>query len=488
MYRIHVMPADKEIYAEGGENLLALLRQHKLAPDAPCGGNGKCEKCRVVINGAEALACRTEVHCDTEVIISSATGSAILTASNEEYSVYNPIAPGYSACFDIGTTTVVCYLLNADDGSEICSAAALNPQRVYGADVISRIQSAVSDTVDAQAELIRSCMEGLISECCEKSGIAPADVGTLSVVGNPCMQQLFMRIDTKNLASVPFSPEIVSEDIIPAAPYISICPEAVLTVVPDISGYVGADTVACILSTGMYRTEKTVLMVDIGTNGEMVLSHNGRLAACSTAAGPALEGANIRFGMRGAEGAIDRVEYKNGSFSCHVIGDSEAAGICGTGLVDAVSEALKAGIINRRGRISSGDEIYGERIIKLSDAVYLTQNDIREFQLAKGAISTGISLLARHFGIGLEEIDEVLLAGAFGSYMNPASAVGTGLIPRELKGKIRPVGNAAGAGAKAIARDRDNLALCGKLARMTEFIELADEPDFEKQFAKNMYL
>jgi len=232
-----------------------------------------------------------------------------------------------------------------------------------------------------------------------------------------------------------------------------------------------------VLATGMYQAVDTVLMVDIGTNGEMVLAHKGRMAACSTAAGPALEGANIQFGMRGSAGAIDHVTEAG----CTVIGGGEAVGICGSGLIDAVAMMLRKGILNKRGRVNTADHNY-----YLTDRIYLTQEDIRQVQMAKGAIAAGIRLLAEYLGITVEQIDWVILAGAFGSFMDPDSACRIGLLPEELRGKITAAGNIAGSGSKMLALNGDQLVLSQRLVEKIEFLELASQASFQRTFAKNM--
>ena len=210
------------------------------------------------------------------------------------------------------------------------------------------------------------------------------------------------------------------------------------------------------------------------------------MTACSTAAGPALEGAKIRFGMRGAPGAIDHVWVEDGKIRCSVIGGGEAKGICGSGLIDAVASLLELGLLNARGRLLADEEADGERIARLTDTVYITQNDIREVQMAKGAIAAGISLMARELGIEISQIDKVLLAGAFGSFLKPESACRIGLLPDELLKKITAVGNAAGSGAKMMACSKDEFARTDELISHIEFIELASLPDFQREFAKNM--
>lgn len=227
-------------------------------------------------------------------------------------------------------------------------------------------------------------------------------------------------------------------------------------------------------------------MVDIGTNGEMVLAHNRRMTACSTAAGPALEGANIRFGMRGAEGAIDHVWVEDGEIHCSVIGGRKAAGICGSGIIDAIAALLDLKLLNKRGRIQSAVEIDDQRIVRLTDTVYLTQEDIRQVQMAKGAIAAGIHLMCAHLDITPADIHHVILAGAFGSYMNPESACRIGLLPKELLGKISAGGNLAGIGSKMLAINKEQLPLTQDLLSRIEFLELADLPAFQKTFAKCM--
>ena len=250
---------------------------------------------------------------------------------------------------------------------------------------------------------------------------------------------------------------------------------------PDIGGFVGADTAACILATGMSEQEETTLLVDIGTNGEMVLGNRHRLVACSTAAGPALEGAGIRWGMRGSTGAIDHVWREDQQLRCSVIGGGEAIGICGSGLIDAAATALELGLLNSRGRV-----LNTEHTIPLQGEICLTQEDIRQLQLAKGAIAAGIRLMARQLGISPGNIDRVYLAGAFGTFLNPRSACKIGLLPPELDGKIRSVGNAAGSGAKILAAGEDALAQVQRIVDRTEFLELASLPDFNRYFAESM--
>ena len=483
---VRVLPENILIDAADGSILLDVLRSHKLAPDAPCGGHGTCGKCKVLVDGTEQLACQTVVDRDMTVTVPEKTERTNVLETGLDVSVpMNPVQPGYLLAFDIGTTTVVGYLLD-EQGHEVSSASMLNPQEPFGADVISRIQLALNGEADAMTACIRDGLAKLTQEACEKAGVDASQIGVVSVVGNPCMQQLFLGMSVKNLATVPFAPSITKSNIQPAKDVVSLWKNAVLLTPPDISGYVGADTMGCILSTKMYASDAITLMVDIGTNGEMALGNKDRMTACSTAAGPALEGAKIKFGMRGAPGAIDHVWVEDGNIQCSVIGGGKAKGICGSGLIDAVASLLELGLLNARGRLLTDEEVDGERIARLTDSVYITQNDIREVQMAKGAIAAGISLMARELGIEISQIDKVLLAGAFGSFLKPESACRIGLLPAELLAKITAVGNAAGSGAKMMACSKEEFARTDELISHIEFIELAALPDFQREFAKNM--
>lgn len=471
-----VSVANQKITCREGINLLELLREHSCAPDAPCGGNGVCGKCKVKVNGEEVLSCRYSVTSDIAVELPGKADAEILTAGKAVSVPVDPVRDGFLAAFDIGTTTVVCFLMDPA-GRELAVESMLNPQAPFGADVISRIQRAMKGEQEALTKVIRNGMTELLERCCNKAGISPREIGVVSVVANPCMQQLFMGLDVSNLAAVPFAPVITKAETVQAGEYLPICTDAVLLVIPDISGYVGADTMGCVLSSGMYKAEDTVLMVDIGTNGEMVLAHKGRMVACSTAAGPALEGTNIQFGMRGSTGAIDHVTMDGYS----VIGDVEAVGICGSGLIDAVAVMLSKGMLNKRGRVLTGDHNYA-----LTDKVYLTQEDIRQVQMAKGAIAAGIHLMAEYLGITVSQIDRCILAGAFGSFMDPDSACRIGLLPGELKGKIAAAGNIAGSGGRMLALNKGQLKLAQSLVEQIEFLELASLPNFQRTFVKNM--
>jgi len=485
-FHVTVLPQNTVLNAEAGDNLLSLLRHHGLAPDAPCGGHGTCGKCRVTVNGEPCLACGVSVWQNLTVLLHAASETAILHDGIGAETIVQPARAGYLLAFDIGTTTVVGYLLDGKTGQELGSASCLNPQKDYGADVISRLRHALNGGLAELTARIREALRVLAEKLCGEAAVDPASVGTVCIVGNPAMQQLFLGIEPSNLVEIPFAPVLTEAKTEPAALYLPALSNAILLTVPDISGYVGADTVACVLATRLEQQLGHTLLVDIGTNGELVMSSQGRMVACSTAAGPALEGAKIRFGMRGAKGAIDHVTIRDGKLCCSVIGGGEATGICGSGLIDAAAAALELGLINRRGRIQCIDEMEGERFIPLTKNVYLTQTDIRELQMAKGAIAAGIEMMAEKLGITPEQLDQVYLAGAFGTFMDPASACRIGLLPGIDPEHIVACGNAAGSGAKLLASNARELERAQELTERIEFLELAADPDFTMCFAENM--
>lgn len=479
--RVTVLPQGKIIRCQKGEKLLSVLQSAGFAVDAPCAGAGKCGKCRVIVDGEDRLSCSLTVEHSMEVVLPEQETSRVLAAGLDGRRSMSPPQKGFLLAFDIGTTTVAGYLLDGITGRDLASESMLNPQSSFGADVISRIRYALQGGKRILTEGIQCALTEMTVAMCQRAGIQPDQIGAICIVGNPAMQQLFLGISPENLARIPFAPVLTEAKYVQAREYIPCCTNAILMIVPDISGFVGADTVACILATGMDRQEEPTLLVDIGTNGEMVLGNQGRMVACSAAAGPALEGADITYGMRGQKGAIDHVWIEDGMLCCSVIGNGAADGICGSGLVDAVAAALELGLLDQRGSIQNE-----EKRIWLRDGVYLSQADIRQFQMAKGAIAAGIELMTRHLGIGLQEIGKVCLAGAFGTFMDPGSACRTGLLPPVLLDKIVAVGNAALSGAKIMACDQWQLEHAQNLVKQVERIELGSDPDFRRAFARNM--
>ena len=393
------------------------------------------------------------------------------------------------AAFDIGTTTIAGYLLDSEDGRILAVESRMNPQAQYGADVIMRANYALEHGTDVLSRCIREAVNEMLGVLAGDAGISREDIFQVCIVGNTCMHHLFLGISPASLVHAPYTPAVSERLVLNAGDYgLDVQRKAELIMLPDIAGYVGADTCGCLLALRQDQKDEISLMIDIGTNGEMVLGNRNRLVTCSTAAGPAFEGAKIECGMRGAAGAVDHVKYENGKWDYTTVGNQPAVGLCGSGLIDLVAGLLDAGMLDENGALSSGQEKQGVfMLVPLEQAgnergVYLTQKDIGEVQLAKAAIAAGIQMLMKRLGITEEEICSVYIAGAFGNYMDPVSAGKIGLLPAALVKKVKPVGNAAGEGAKiALVNEREMLEM-DELVGKIDFVELAASGDFQDYF------
>ena len=391
--------------------------------------------------------------------------------------------------FDIGTTTIAGYLLDGEDGRTLAVESRMNPQAQYGADVIMRANYALEHGTDVLSQCIREAVNEMLGVLAGAAGISRDDIFQVCIVGNTCMHHLFLGISPASLVHAPYTPAVSERLVLNAGDYgLDVQRKAELIMLPDIAGYVGADTCGCLLTLRQDLKDEISLMIDIGTNGEMVLGNKERLVTCSTAAGPAFEGAKIECGMRGAAGAVDHVKFEDGKWSYTTVGDKPAVGLCGSGLIDLVAGLLDAGMLDENGVLSSGQEKPGVFVLVPKEqagtekGVYITQKDIGEVQLAKAAIAAGIQMLEKQLGLMEDQIDSVYIAGAFGNYMDPVSAGRIGLFPETLVRKVKPVGNAAGEGAKiALVNEREMLEM-DELVRKIDFVELAASADFQDYF------
>ena len=470
-YTLTFLPSGLRAQVEAGATLLSAQIAAGLRPDAPCGGRGTCGKCAVILeDGSSVLACQMPVNRDMAVTLPQAGAARILTAGLAAR-VTPDGADRYALALDIGTTTLVAYLLDGATGDTLATASCLNPQGQYGADVISRIERALAGEGEALARCVRGALSELAREAAAQFGIDVSEITRAAIVGNTAMHHLLMNIDPRPLVTPPYMPRVFEAMEVPAAGLLPI--SGSVRLLPNIAGFVGGDTVGCMAAARFDALSEMTLMIDIGTNGEMVLGDAQGRTACSTAAGPAFEGAKISCGMRGAPGAVDHAWLEGGELRYSVIGGGDGVGLCGSGLLDLVACLLELGIIDESGRMEGGDyALPGSRVT-------LTQKDVREVQLAKAAIRAGIELLAQKRGIEIGDIQRVLLAGAFGNYLNPASACRIGMIPPALLHRVTPIGNAAGEGAKLSALSASEFEYSQRLARGTEFLELASLPQFQ---------
>ena len=419
-------------------------------------------------------------------------------------------APSFALAYDLGTTTLAAALLDLSDGSEKAVVSRMNPQTALGDDVISRISHAVQQPEGLRdlRDAVTAAVGEMARELCRMAGVDSASVHTAAFSGNTTMEHLLCGIDPAPLSMVPFVPVFGRGLSVPAAELgLAIHPEARAHVFPVIGGFVGGDTVAGLLATALPERAGATLFVDVGTNGEIVLSHGGRLWAASTAAGPAFEGARISCGMRAAAGAIEKVVI-DGRVRFGVIGGGAPAGLCGSGLIDLCGQLLKCGAIGCDGRFADPENMpasvppdvsarfrrdaEGGVEFVLSDdgtrRVSLTGRDVRELQLAAGAIRAGIAILLRQAGLEIGQVDHVLVAGGFGSFIRRDNAQRIGLLPPELPhDRIVYIGNASLAGAKWVALSRRARARAEVVARLARHVELSNDPDFAMEFAMAMY-
>ena len=416
----------------------------------------------------------------------------------------------YGIAFDVGTTTVVGTLLELSSGRELAIASRMNPQAAYGDDVLSRINhcSQTSEGMQHIQESILNCINEMIGSLCSESNIKANHVYEVSIAGNTTMEHIFCGINPKPLGEVPFVSAFSRGLMLPATDLsVPINSRGRVYVFPIIGGFVGGDTTACILSSELWKNNGSSLMVDIGTNGEIVLANNGKSWAASAAAGPALEGARISCGMRATTGAIEKILF-NDDVEYSVIGEVEPIGICGSALIDIMAELLRFGIVQNTGQMLLADQISADipetlksRIIADKNGqpefliakgsndrkITITHKDVRELQLAVGAIRAGIEIMLNKAGIEIENLERILLAGGFGSYIRKENAKRIGLLPTQAKNdSIVYIGNASLAGSKWALLNTEARKQAEKIAQNTEHVELSLDPEFQMKFSEAM--
>src|SRR6266850_1331402 len=415
----------------------------------------------------------------------------------------------FGLAIDIGTTSVVTTLVELESGEQLASVSSLNPQAVFGGDLMSRIAFAQFNPVNLRKLTTRilGLLNQHIEQVCREAGVLPKWVYKVVVVGNTCMHHLVLGIDPSHVGLAPYAP-VMRHALVTTARelHLKTAPEAQVCFLPIVAGFVGADAVAVALATRMDAGDRLRCAVDIGTNGEVVLGSRARLLACSAPAGPALEGAQIRHGMRGALGAIDRVTVDD-DVHVHTIGETAALGICGSGLIDLLAGLLDAGVIDPTGliQVDQRDELpprLGDRVVMRGEErqfivlrageagaareIVLTQDDVRQVQLAKGAIASGVQMLVHVSGVPPADVAELMLAGGFGNYVSIPSALRIGLIPALPVERVRYVGNAASLGAQLCLLSEAERSRAAEVAARIEHVSLAAHPDFEQIFVDCM--
>lgn len=527
MASVMVAQTGRKIVCVERANLLKTLVDAGVFVDNPCNGTGVCGKCKVrVLSGAVSdmseteqrllrpeevtegirLSCMTEVLGDVEVeTLQRERKHKVLTKGYVPEFEKDVYAGGYGLAIDIGTTTVVTALVELRSGKELANASMINAQKHYGLDVLTRITYEYEHPkcgIQELQEAIVQSINAMISEVCEEASVVREEIREIDVAANCTMMHMLLGVDARSIGKSPYRPEFLDAQRLPAKDIgLKAGEDTVLYCLPQVSAYIGADIVAGTYVCGLEQEESNVLFIDIGTNGEMVLASHGRLLCCSCAAGPALEGMNISSGMRAAEGAVEDVKITEEGIVIKTIEDQEPAGICGSGILAVVKELLRTGIVKKTGvfvkkdKLSESDYRYPmirmngtkrEFILHEEPELLVTQGDVRQVQLAKGAILSGLTALLKKAGITMEDLDKVMIAGQFGAHLPAESLVGTGVLPMEVKDRLVYVGNSSKTGAYMALMSRKVKEEMEALAVKMEYMELAETENYERIFTDSM--
>lgn len=509
-------------------NLLQNILKQKFFVDNPCNGKGVCGKCKVrILSGEVSSLTKTELEllkvdeiengirlsCLAEMI-SEEVEIEVLQKERRHRVLTEGFVPdfkrefrenGLGVAIDIGTTTVVAVLIDLHTGNELANASMINAQKHFGLDVLTRITYEYENPetgIEKLQEAIVDSLNTMLEDICSKAQKSKEEIHEIHVAANCTMMHMLLGVDAKPIGRAPYKPVFLEAKQLKAKEIGLRCSEeTILYCLPQVSAYIGADIVAGAYVCELHKAEGNVMFIDIGTNGEIVLASKGRLLTCSCAAGPALEGMNISSGMRAAEGAIEDIKITESGIELKTIGDVRAEGICGSGILAAVKELLRTGIVTKSGafiklnKLSKEDYrlpmirqngVNREFVIRSEDEILVTQNDVRQVQLAKGAILSGFTALLQKAGIKMQDLDKVLIAGQFGAHLPAESLTGTGILPACVKDKIEYVGNTSKTGAYMTLMSQKAKEDIEQLADKMEYMELAETENYEMIFVESM--
>lgn len=477
------------------QTILEVLRAYGITNlHTPCGGRGRCGKCTVQVEGlGDVLACITEA--ENGMVIQMPEDGQLNIADGSDCVCYlSDKTEEFAAACDLGTTTVVCHLIDGRSSRIIATVSETNAQCTYGADVVSRIQAAKEGNLLDLHQQIVSQLNRMLGALLKQSGVE--EIGRMAVAGNAVMCHLLAGISPETIGEAPFLPkDFFGKECAGSIIGLQHCRKVYIA--PSVSGYVGGDITSDLLAVMPGHEEEETLLLDIGTNGEMVLGRKGDYVCCAAAGGPAFEGAQIAMGMPAKEGAVSHVYLDSRRIRVQVIGNTAAVGICGSGLLDALCIFLKMGLVDQSGRIRQPHEVsvayrkylgrYEEQdCIWLTTEVCVTQEDVRNLQLAKAAIAAGVEILFKQRNICFHQLKRLVLAGGFGTFLSPDSAAAIGLIPRELLDVTSAVGNAAGAGAVSAALSKNAREELDCIKTSMHYLELSANSEFEELYVKHM--
>ena len=509
MPHIKVQNTGQILECEYGENLLHVLVSHHIFIENPCNGKGNCKKCKVRIRKEgkekEVLSCLTKVEEDMEIRLIGKEKKNRILEDGMLPEFEKDLQEGYGAAIDLGTTTIVCSLIQLSRGKEIASVSRINAQKRFGTDVLTRITYEYENKEEG-TQSIRNvtidCLNEMLEEVCKKAKVSTEELQEIDVAANCTMMHMFLGIDARSMGKSPYKPQFTGAKRMLASKAGLIGSEnTVLYCLPHVSAFIGADIVAGICVCGLKKRKETTLFLDIGTNGEMVLFTKGNMYACSCAAGPALEGMNISSGMRAQDGAIEKIYITEKGIQIETIGKCQAEGICGSGILSITKELLRSGMLKRSGvfikkdSLDQNDYRYDllrengkkrEFILQKCPEILVTQKDIRQVQLAKGALLSGFTILLRKAGIKIQDLEQILIAGQFGSHLSKELLIGTGILPKEAKQKILYIGNTSKTGAMMALLSQKVKQEMEEIVQDIHYVELAETEQYERIFAESL--
>ena len=510
--KVTFLPQNVTVEVEDGDSIIKAATIAGVDIVLPCAGQGRCGKCKVSVTGVTGLdgkdqlknseweagvrmACVSSIEGDCTVMVSSPIEQSI-SATVDHTPLrdcgFSPLTDkGFGLAIDIGTTTVAVTLIDLSDGSEVRTYSDYNNQVLLGEDVLSRMEFAAEGGTERLRGLVLKTINGMISNM--REAYSGKMVMAATVAANTVMGHLFLGVDPSPLRNPPFLPLVNHNRLSGADSGLDINPKAEVVVIPCLSSYVGGDVTADVLHSGMHSDPRLTLLIDVGTNGEVVLGNEEFLIACSSSAGPAFEGGEMECGTRACPGAVETVSIKEGEFRLGIIGDAEPIGFCGSGLIDLVAQLFLDGRLDKNGRFADGDGLTDDDdtrrlIIPSSNGLTISENEVQSIMRTKAAIFAAGRSLLKNLGMDFKDLDRVLIAGGFGRHINLDNAISIGLLPDLPRDRFEFIGNAALAGAKSalmcqVTRDE----MTELIPRMT-YLDLSNDPAFFDEYSSALFL
>ncbi len=497
---------EKKVLAfDEGETILEVLQKNGIRSiTAPCGGKGTCKKCAVFVSSEQLcgsyLACTTAAQDQMTVEIVPEVRISFADRGSDAVWEPTPGQSGYAVACDIGTTTVICRLLNLETGEKISGISGSSSQRIFGGDVLSRLEAAKDGHANEIHELIIHQVNDNLEELCSRANIRKEDIKRMAVSGNTIMMHFFAGIDPSRISTAPFEPVSLFGETVKGSE-IGLSFEGDVFLCPAVAGFIGSDLACGILMSGMHESEGKILLIDLGTNTEVVMGNRDKIVACAVDGGAVFKASLLEHGMIAAHGAIFSIKLEGEELVLGVLGDKEPKGICGSGYIDALGILFREGILDEMGHIVDPDETDsplaihigeedGRNVFYLTEdhTIYLSEADISKFMLAKAAIHAAIQILCKETGTELSEIEKLVLGGAFGAFVHRSNAAILGIIPKECKGKTCKSGNTALDGASSAALSEDARRELLQIQGSVQVIDLPKHPMFNDAFIDGMII